>query len=101
MAKKAHYIREWRKHRGLTLEQLAELIGMTHQNLGKIERYKVPYSQPLLEHLAEALRTDAASLIARDPSSPQELWALFDELTEPERRQGIEVLKALRGSRAA
>lgn len=99
--KPPHFIREWRKHRGLTLEQLAERIGMTHQNLGKIERFKVPYSQTLLEKLAEALRTDAASLIMRNPEDPDGIWSLWDDLTPPERRTAASVLRVIRGSRAA
>jgi transcriptional regulator with XRE-family HTH domain len=96
-----HFIREWRKHRGLTLEQLAERIGMTHQNLGKVERFKVPYSQTVLERLADALRTDPASLIMRDPADPEGLWSIWDELTPPERRTAAGVLRVIRGSRAA
>ena len=99
--KPPHFIREWRKHRELTLEQLAERVGMTHQNLGKIERYRVPYGQTLLERLAEALRTDAASLIMRDPSDPEGIWTLWEELTPPERRTAANVLRVIRGSRAA
>jgi hypothetical protein len=32
-----HFIREWRKHRGLTQVQLAERVGMYQGNLSKIE----------------------------------------------------------------
>lgn len=75
-----HYIRQWRKHRGLTLESLAERIGMTHQNLGKIERGLVPYNQVLLESLATELRCAPADLIMRDPSAPNDLWSIWDQL---------------------
>lgn len=80
MAKPPHYIRQWRKHRGLTLEQLAERLHMTHQNLGKIERFKVPYNQVLLERLAEELRTEAASLIMRDPTATSDVWSIYERL---------------------
>lgn len=96
MAKQPHYIRQWRKYRGLTLEQLAERIGMTHQNLGKIERFKVAYTQPLLEHLAEELRTDEASLIMRDPSMPEAIWTVYEALTPPQKRQAEQFMKALK-----
>lgn len=92
-----HYIRQWRKHRGLTLEQLAERIGMTHQNLGKIERGKVAYTQPLLENLADALRCEPADLIVRDPSAPEGLWSIYDQLTPVQREQGMDLLKVIAG----
>lgn len=91
-----HYIRQWRKHRGLTLEQLAERIGMTHQNLGKIERGKVPYNQVLLELLAEQLRCEPADLIIRDPSQPDGIWSIWDQLKPVEREQMVEIAKTLR-----
>lgn len=95
-AKPPHFIRKWRKHRGLTLEQLAERIDMTHQNLGKIERFLVPYSQHLLERLAEELRTDPASLIMRDPSDPEGIWTIWETLTPPQRQAGIRHLSVIK-----
>lgn len=91
-----HYIRQWRRHRCLTLEQLSERIGMTHQNLGKIERFKVPYSETLLDHLSEELRTDKASLIMRDPSEPDGIWSIWEQLGVVERAQLVEIGKALK-----
>ena len=91
-----HFIRAWRKHRGLTLEQLAERIGMSHQNLGKIERGKVPYTQTLLEMLAEELRCDPADLIIRDPSDPDGLWSILDQLEPVDRRRVTEIAKTLK-----
>jgi transcriptional regulator with XRE-family HTH domain len=61
-----HYIREWRKFRRMTLEALASRVGekiggFTHASLSRIERGLQPYSQPILEAIADALRTDPAS----------------------------------------
>lgn len=94
MARKAYrptFVRQWRQYRGLTLEQLAEKIGTTHATLSRVERGKLPYNQELLEHLAEALATDVASLISRDPSQKDAIWALWDRAEPGERRQ-IEAL---------
>ena len=46
------YIREWRKHCGLSLEKLAAQVGVTHGNLSRIERGLRPYNQALLESIA-------------------------------------------------
>jgi transcriptional regulator with XRE-family HTH domain len=93
-----HFIREWRKHRGLTLEQLAERIGMTHQNLGKIERGKVPYNQVLLELLADVLRCEPVDLIIRDPSAPEAIWSIWEQLEPQARRQVSEIAQTFKKS---
>lgn len=80
-----HFLRQWRKFRGLTLEQAADRAGMTHQNLGKIERGKVPFNETLLEVLATLYRTDKVSLIARDPALPDPFWQKVDRMSAAER----------------
>lgn len=98
--KPAHFIRAWRKHRQLTLEQLAERIGMTHQNLGKIERFQVPYNQHLLEALAEQLRVSVSDLINIDPSRGEDaIWSIYETLTLPQRRQAAAMLRVIQGDK--
>ena len=91
-----HFLRAWRKYRGYTLEQIAERIGMTHQNLGKIERGAVPYNQHLLERLAEEYRCEPADLIIRDPLDPDGLWSIYGQLKPVERRQIVEIAKTIK-----
>lgn len=62
-----HFIREWRKHRGLTLERLADRIGVTAGAIGQLERGEVGYTQPMLEALAEALQTIPGALVSWPP----------------------------------
>jgi transcriptional regulator with XRE-family HTH domain len=94
--RKRHFLRAWRKHRGYTLEQVAERLHMSHQNLGKIERCKVPWNQDLLERLAEEYRCDVTDLINRDPTDPESLWSIWDQLAPTERIQLVEVAKVLK-----
>lgn len=93
-AKARHFLRAWRKFRGYTLEQVAERIGMSHQNLGKIERGNVPYNETLLDILADVYRTDKGSLIMRDPTQKDPLWTIYDQLAAPEREKIVEALDA-------
>jgi transcriptional regulator with XRE-family HTH domain len=94
------FIRQWREHRGLTLEALADRVGQavggfTHASLSRIERGKQPYSQPILEALAHALQTDVASLLMRDPSDPEAIWSIWDEAKEGERREIVGYAKGV------
>jgi transcriptional regulator with XRE-family HTH domain len=89
------FIRQWREHRTLTLEQLADRIGTTHASLSRIERGLQPYSQPLLEALADALMTDAASLLMRDPSDPEGIWSIWDHAKPGERRMIVDIAKTV------
>jgi transcriptional regulator with XRE-family HTH domain len=89
-----HFLRQWRKFRGYTLEQAAERVGMSHQNLGKIERGRVPYNEPLLDILADVYRTDKGSLIMRDPTVKDAIWSILDQLAPPERTRLVERIEA-------
>jgi transcriptional regulator with XRE-family HTH domain len=90
------YIRAWRLHRGQTLEQLSERIGVTHGALSRIERGLRPYNQIQLEAAASALDCRPADLLARDPTDPEEIWSLWPTLSMSERQRAIAVIKALR-----
>ena len=65
-----HFIREWRKFRGLTQEQLASRLEVDRTTISKIESGKQEYSQGFLEATAYALRCEPADLIMRDPLAP-------------------------------
>lgn len=92
---KPTFIRAWRKHQGLTLEQLSERVDMTPGNLSEIERGQTAYTQPTLEALADALQTDAASLLMRDPTDPEGIWSVWDQAKQGERRAIVELAKTL------
>ena len=103
MAQPTHrktYIREWRKYRGLTLDALASRleeagahdVGPSH--LSMLERGQRAYTQATLEALADALRTDVASLLMRDPSQPDALWSIWDKAKPGERRNIEKAVRA-------
>lgn len=98
-----HHIRAWRKHRLLTLERLAERIGVTAGALSQIERGDINYTQPMLEALADALQTTPGALvswppdkqpgIALKPASP--LHKLADELSDEDTARLMEMAQIL------
>lgn len=95
------FIREWRKHRGLTLEQLAERIEVTAGALSQLERGLVNYTQAMLEALADELQTTPASLLIRNPGE-DEIWSIWDNAQPGEKEQIVEHAKVIvRRSRAS
>lgn len=105
MAKRKSYrrtfIRAWRKHRGLTLEQLADRVEMTPSGLSMLERGQSGYTQERLEQLADALMTDPASLLMRDPEQEDPMWSVWDQATPAEKREITEIIGVIRKSRKA
>lgn len=92
---KLTFLRQWREYRNLTLERLADRVGTTHASLSRIERGKQPYGQELLEALADALQTDPASILIRDPSDPEGIWSIWDQAKPAQRRQIVEIAQTL------
>jgi len=95
------FIRQWRKYRRLTLEQLSERISMSAGNLSNIETGKTGYGQDTLEALAEALQCDPADLLMRNPTDPEAIWSLWENAKPSQRKQIIGIIKGLLGSEAA
>jgi len=82
-----HFLREWREYREMTLEEVGEAVGLSHAQLGRIERRLQKYNQELLEALAELYGTEPASLIMRNPSQRDAMWSLWDQAKEGQRQE--------------
>ena len=89
------FLREWRKFRGLTLQDLGARAGINHGNLSKMERGVLPYNQGSLERLAEALNTKPASLLSYDPSILDDFWRLWDGASDSQKLQIAGYIKEL------
>lgn len=89
------FIRQWRQHRSMSLEQLAARVPMDKGNLSKVERSLLPYNQEMLERLADALQTEPASLLMRDPAQPEAIWSIWDRASPGVRRQIESVAETL------
>lgn len=91
------FLRQWREHRDLTLEQLADRIETTPSHLSMLERGMRGYTQNTLEAIAEALRTDAASLLMRDPSKDDAIWSVWEHAKPGDRQKIVEIAKTITG----
>jgi transcriptional regulator with XRE-family HTH domain len=95
------FIRQWRESKSMTLEALAERVGekiggMTHASLSRIERGLQPYSQPILEAIADELTGgDVASLLMRDPSDPNAIWSIWDRAKPGERKMIVDIANTI------
>lgn len=92
------FIRQWRKFRGLTLEQLADRVEMQASALSYLERGQSAYTQGTLEAIAEALSTSVAALLTVDPNKEGEVVDLLRLIDDRNRDQAIRVLRALTGT---
>lgn len=89
------FLREWRLYRGLTLERLADRVGMTAGNLSQLERGNQGYTQETLEALAHALQTDVGSLLMRNPTDSEALWSIWDQAKPGERQMLVDIAKTV------
>ena len=90
------FIKQWRQYRGLTQERLAARINKSTATVSQIETGKSPYSQEILEAIAEALLCEPVDLLIRNPKDPDGIWSIWDGLEPPKKRQAIGILKALK-----
>lgn len=106
MDRKGTYIRHWRKKRGYSLDDMVgrlEVLGVetTGASLSRIERGLQPYSQDILEAIAQSLGVTAAQLLEHNPDMPQaQVTDLLQHLDRREAEQAEAVLRAMFGKRA-
>lgn len=96
--KPRHFIREWRKFRGLNQEQLAARLDVAVSTVSQLETGKQGYSQPMLEAIAEALSCAPSDLLSVNPNKEGEVIDLMRLINDRNRDQAIRVLKALTGT---
>jgi transcriptional regulator with XRE-family HTH domain len=107
MSRRPTHIREWRKHRGLTLRDLADRINagreaplISYASLGRIENGQQPYSQDILEAVATALQVDEPALmLCSQPRETEQLLNVWPQLNTKERRMAIGIMQAILAAR--
>lgn len=80
------FIKQWREYRKLTQDQLADRLGTSKASISRIESGAQAYTQDFLEACAEALTTDPASLIMRNPTDDESVWTIWDQAKTGERQ---------------
>jgi transcriptional regulator with XRE-family HTH domain len=95
--KRRTFIRDWRKFRDLTQEQLAEATGMSTASLSRLETGEQDYTGSTLELLAKALETDVTSLLSRKPSEDEPISQIWAAASPAQRRQIVQISKTITG----
>lgn len=91
--KARYFFREWRKHRGFSQEELAEMIGVTPPSISQLERGIQGFSDRTLEALADALHCSPGDLLMRNPLDTSAPWSIWDRIREDRRPQALKVLE--------
>lgn len=86
MAKPAHFIREWRLHRGLKQAELADRAGTTEPTISRLESGKIAYTQKMIEALAQALETSPGALIGHNPEHGADVIDMMSRADLDQRR---------------
>lgn len=93
-----HYIKAWRKHRGLTLNELADRMEtepgvrfISPVSISRIERGLQPYSESVIDAMAAALDVSPGMLLEHDPNARGEVIDLVRRLdkVDPAKKQTI------------
>jgi transcriptional regulator with XRE-family HTH domain len=90
--KQTWFFRRWRKHRGYTQEELADMVGMATSSISQLERGEQGFSDHTLIVISEALNCTPADLLARDPKSDNDPLSVWRRIKEDRRDQALKVL---------
>ena len=98
-----HYLKEWRKHSGLTQEQVVgrleafddTLLPTTAASLSRLENGKQPYSERVLEALADVYNTTPGHLLENNPDKEGEVIDFIARLNAKQRQQVIAFVTAI------
>lgn len=93
------FFRQWRIHRNLTQEELAEMVGLTPSSISQLEGGKQGFSDTTLIALAKALECSPGDLLMRNPldDDPAE-WSIWEDVKRSSQRdQIVAVVKTMLG----
>jgi transcriptional regulator with XRE-family HTH domain len=91
-----NYLRQWRRFRGLTLEDLAKAVGTNPNMIGYLESGERGLSAKWLRRLAPALSTTPGLLLDHDPYDlDSDIVDIWINGSDRQRRQIAEIAKAL------
>ena len=94
-ARRQTFLRQWREYRNLTQDDLAERLETSKASISRIEAGQQAYTQDFLEACADALRTDPASLLMRNPTDEEAVWSLWDKAKVGDRKMIENIVRSV------
>lgn len=91
------FFKEWRLHRGLTQEEVANKLGTSKGRISELETGRARYNQDVLERLARLFGCAPADLLATRPGDYDETAAVLARLPNDKREIAKRLIKALEG----
>lgn len=90
------FFKQWRKHRGMTLEQAAPLANMTAGNLSAMERGAQGYTPDGLESLAHVYKTSPGWLLEVNPLEDKYgLLPIWDKADDDQRETIVDLAQTV------
>lgn len=93
--RKRIFLREWRKYRQLTQEQLAARVGWSVGNVSQLEQGKQGYSDEGLALLSDALNCTPGQILDVDPTNDDAIWSLWERAKPGQRQTLLEVAREM------
>jgi len=92
-----HYVKQWREHRGLTQEQLAERVGKSRGLISRIESGTTALTEDMMYALADAFHIAPWDIIRVNPEKEGTLVDITDALQGKPADLQAEALGFVRG----
>jgi transcriptional regulator with XRE-family HTH domain len=92
-----HYVKEWRKHRDLSQEQLADRIGKSRGLISQIESGKTYLTEDMIYALADAFQCEPGDLFRVNPLKAGKVIDITDSLKNAPEALQAEALGFVRG----
>lgn len=89
------FLKDWRLHRDLTVEELAERAGLAASTISSIENHQAGYSAESLDKLAVALSVEPGWILSVNPNNDQDMLMLWQRATPADRARIAAVVRAL------
>lgn len=90
-----HYLREWRKHKGLTQQQLADAVDTSKSQISELERYNLQLSPKWLRKLAPVLGIQQGYILDHHPDDlDNDIVDIWARIPERDREQAARVLRS-------
>jgi transcriptional regulator with XRE-family HTH domain len=90
-----HFLKEWRRFRGLTQADLARAMAVSRSGLNKVERGRREISASVLARAATVLACTPDDIRHRSPTDSSGFAALCLSLSEADKRLAAAILRAM------